>query len=281
MSDFLKFPGDTVIRAKKRLGQCFLVNTSIAQKIVRNSNVSPSDTVLEIGPGLGALTIPLARNVKQVIAIEKDEELFSKLSSRLLQEKISNVVLIHQDILKFDLRNLKEFFDDQITVFGNLPFNISSPLVAKLLLHHGCIDRAVLMFQREFAERLVSLPGTKAYGAISVMLRYRAKPTKLFKVSSGSFFPRPKVESMVVELDFNQPWHICPITDEALKRVVKPAFLHRRKTLLNALLGAPDKWTKETILDALQVCGIDPSRRAETLSLDEFICLAQRLALTE
>ncbi len=281
MSHFLKLPGEAVIRAKKRLGQCFLVNISVAQKIVRNSKVSPSDTVLEIGPGLGALTIPLARNVKQVVAIEKDEELFSELSTRLLQEKITNVTLIHQDILKFDLENLKEFFEGQITVFGNLPFNISSPLVAKLLLHYRCIDRAVLMFQREFAERLISHPGTKAYGAITVMLRYRAKPTKLFKVSSGSFFPKPKVESMVVELDFNQPWHISPITDEALKRVVKPAFLHRRKTLINALLEAPDRWTKETILEALQSCGIAPSRRAETLSLDEFICLAQKLALTQ
>ncbi len=270
-----------MIHPKKRLGQCFLVNKSVAQKIVDHSNVSTSDTVVEIGPGLGSLTFPLARKVKHLIAVEKDEQLFSELSSRLHQEGISNVTLIHQDILKFDLRDLKEFFEDKIIMFGNLPFNISSPLVAKLLAHHKCMDRAILMFQKEFAERLVSQPGTKSYGAITVVLRYRAKVSRLFKVSSGSFFPKPKVESMVLELDFKHPWHNRPVKDEALRKVVKPAFLHRRKTLLNALLGAPENWEKESILEALQACGIEPSRRAETLTMDEFICLAQRLALTQ
>lgn len=270
-----------VIRAKKRLGQCFLVNLSVAKKIVQASNLSPPNTVLEIGPGLGALTIPLARSVKRVIAIEKDEELFSWLSNKLYQEKITNVTLIHHDILKLNFEDLKEFFDHRIIVLGNLPFNISSPLVAKLLHHHKCIDRAVLMFQREFAERLISQPGTKSYGAITVILRYRARAKKLLRVSSGSFFPRPKVESMVLELDFKHPWPRCPVDDERLKRVVKPAFLQRRKTLINALLGAPENWEKEVILKALCSCGIDPARRAETLDMDEFISLAQLLSLTQ
>ena len=269
-----------MIRAKKRLGQCFLVNKSIAEKIVSALNVSPSDTVLEIGPGLGALTIPLARSVRQVIAVEKDEGLFSELSRKLYEENIANVTLIQQDILRLNIEDLKEFFDKKIVAVGNLPYNISSPLVGKFITHHECMDRAVLMFQREFAQRLISQPGTKSYGAITVALRYRARARKLFRVSSGSFLPRPKVESMVVELDFGQPWPRRPVSDENLRRVVKPAFLHRRKILINALLGAPEKWQKHDILKALHSCGIDPARRAETLSMDEFICLAETLSLT-
>jgi len=266
-----------VIRAKKRLGQCFLVNKSIAEKIVRALNVSTSDTVLEIGPGLGALTVPLARNAGQVIAVEKDEVLFSELSRKLFEENITNVTLIQEDIIRLKLDDLKKFFHNKIIAVGNLPYNISSPLVAKLIIHHHCMDRAVFTFQREFAERLISEPGKKSYGAITVALRYRARPTRLFKVSSGSFSPRPKVESMVVELDFGQPRPRQPVSDEKLRRIVKPAFLHRRKTLINALLGAPEKWPKQAILKALDSCGIDPNRRGETLSMDEFICLAQAL----
>ena len=281
MSQLSQDQGSYAIRAKKRLGQCFLVNLSVAKKIVEASNLSPSNTVLEIGPGLGALTIPLARTVKRVVAIEKDEELYSLLSNKLYKEKVTNVTLIHHDILKLNFGDLKEFFDHRIIILGNLPFNISSPLIGKLLHHYRCIDRAVLMFQREFAERLISQPGSKSYGAITVMLRYRARAKKLFKVSSGSFFPRPKVESMVVELDFKQPWPRCPVDDERLKRVVKPAFLQRRKILINAVLGAPEKWEKDVILKALHLCGIAPSRRAETLSIDEYICLAEALPLTQ
>ena len=269
-----------MIRAKKKLGQCFLVNTSIAHKMIRSARLSTSDTVLEIGPGLGALTMPLAKSTRHVVAIEKDEELFSRLKERLYRDRITNVTLIHDDILRFDLRGLKPLFGQKIIVLGNLPYNISSPLVIRLLANHTCMDRAVLMFQQEFAQRLISQPGVKSYGAITVMVRYRAKARKLFKVSSGSFYPRPKVESMVLELDFNQPWPQRPISDEQLRKVVKPAFLHRRKTLINALMGAPQNWEKQTILRALISCGIDPARRAETLGVDEYICLAQALLLT-
>ncbi|MBW1730949.1 MAG: ribosomal RNA small subunit methyltransferase A [Deltaproteobacteria bacterium] len=280
MNDHSRAPQHMVFHPKKRLGQCFLVNRSIAQKIIAHSRFGPSDTVLEIGPGMGALTIALARIVRHVVAIEKDPELFKRLEMILHQESLNNVTLILGDILKLDFEELKEFFETKILALGNLPYNISSPLVAKLVANRQCMDRAILMFQREFAERLISGPGSKSYGAITVMLRYRARARKLFKVSSGSFVPRPKVESMVVELDFNHPWPHAPVSDKELRRVVKPAFSQRRKTLINALLGAPGTWDRETLLAAMESCGINPSRRAETLEPDEFICLANALKLT-
>ena len=270
----------TGIRPRKRLGQHFLVDRGIIQRIISQAGFRQSDIVLEIGPGQGALTFPLARSVGHVFAVEKDSHLAGLLKEKLSRAGIANVTLVNQDILKWDFNEISTPSSVKIQVIGNLPYNISSPFLEKLVENRSLVSRAVLMFQLEVAGRLTASPGSKAYGAMTLLVRYHAKPTAFFEVSSEAFFPRPKVNSMVLELDFERPYPRRAAHDTDLKRVVKGAFAHRRKTLLNSIKGFFPSWNREMVLEAMKKCGIDPGTRAETLDMDEFLCLGTALALT-
>lgn len=249
-------------------------------EIIRRAGFKSSDHILEIGAGLGALTLPLAPSVRQISAVEKDTRLTRLLGKRLSRDEVENVSLINADILKFDFNRLKRLPGEKIQVIGNLPYNISSPFLAKLIDNRAMISRAILMFQVELARRLVSPPGSRAYGAITVLIQYHARISSLLEVSSGAFYPRPKVGSMVLELDFNRP-HPRRAEDEKLFiRVVRSAFAHRRKTILNSFKGSPTPWTHEASMKALNQCAVDPSKRAEELNIDDFLCLSANLALS-
>ena len=269
----------TGLRPKKRLGQHFLVDHGIIEQIISRAGFQPSDMVLEIGPGQGALTFPLARSVGHVVAVEKDAKLAGLLEERLSRAGIANVTLVNQDILKWEFNELSNLSSEKIQVIGNLPYNISSPFLEKLIDNRNLVSRAVLMFQLEVARRLTASPGSKAYGAMTLMVRYHARPTAFFEVSAEAFFPRPKVNSMVLELDLERPYPRRAVHDADLKRVVKGAFAHRRKTLLNSLKGVYPFMDREQLLGGIRKCGIDPGTRAETLGIDEFICLASALEL--
>ncbi|MCD6297776.1 MAG: ribosomal RNA small subunit methyltransferase A [Deltaproteobacteria bacterium] len=270
----------TGLRPKKRLGQHFLVDHGIIEQIISRAGFQPSDMVLEIGPGQGALTFPLARSVGHVVAVEKDTRLAGLLEEKLSRAGIDNVTLVNEDILKWEFNELPNLSSEKIQVIGNLPYNISSPFLEKLIDNRNLVSRAVLMFQLEVARRLTASPGSKAYGAMTLMVRYHARPTAFFEVSAEAFFPRPKVNSMVLELDLERPYPRRAVHDADLKRVVKGAFAHRRKTVLNSLKGFFPSWNREMILEAMRKCGIDPGTRAETLDMDEFLCLGTALALT-
>jgi len=277
-------------RPKKRLGQNFLVDPGISDRIVSLSGFKPEDTVLEIGPGKGALTLPLAARVKHVVAVEKDRQLVDWLNDRLKKAGFDNVTLVHGDILKLDWASLRTHFEGRISVMGNLPYNISSPVLEKMCRNPQWIGKAVCMFQKEVAERLTASPGTKAYAALTLLVQYHAKIFSLLKVFKGSFFPVPKVDSMVISLDFEKPHPqrsvyetprgAGPSGQEAVfKEVVKGAFAHRRKTILNSLRGAlPDK-SRESILEALAACGIDSAKRAEVVEMGDFLRLSSALAI--
>jgi 16S rRNA (adenine1518-N6/adenine1519-N6)-dimethyltransferase len=270
----------TGFQPKKTLGQHFLVDRRIIQGIISRAGFRPTDTVLEIGPGQGALTFPLARSVGHVVAVEKDSRLAGLLEEKLSRAGIENVTLVNRDILKWEFNEIPNHSSAKIQVIGNLPYNISSPFLEKLVENRSLVSRAVLMFQLEVARRLTASPGSKAYGALTLIVRYHAKSTAFFEVSAEAFFPRPKVKSMVLELDFEQPYPRRAVHDVDLKRVVKGAFAHRRKTLLNSLKGFFPYWNREKILEAIKKCGIDPGTRAETLDMDEFLCLGTALSLT-
>ena len=246
-------------------------------EIISRAGFNPSDHILEIGAGLGALTLPLAESVRHVSAVEKDTRLTQLLGKRLSRDGIKNVTLINADILKFDINGLQTSPGEKIQVIGNLPYNISSPFLEKLINHREQVSRAILMFQVELARRLVSPPGNKVYGAITVLIQYHARISPLFEVSSGAFFPRPKVNSMVLELDFNRP-HPGRAGDEKLfTSVVRSAFAHRRKMILNSFKGSPIPCPYEAFTKALNQCGIDPGKRAEELHIDDFLCLSAAL----
>jgi len=262
---------------KKRLGQHFLRDRGVIQKIIDRAGFLPSDHVLEIGAGLGELTIPLAGRVQRITAVEKDPQLTDMLEERLFRARINNVTLINEDILRLDLEGIKGHSQEKIKAIGNLPYNISSPFLEKLLTNRDIISRAVLMFQYELARRLLSGPGGKEYGAITVMIQYNAAVSPLLEVAKEAFYPRPKVGSMVIMIDMERQYPVRARDDAQFKRVVKAAFSHRRKTVLNSLKGSLTSYGDEAISEALNRSGIDPRRRAETIDIDGFIRLAAEL----
>jgi len=267
-------------RPKKRLGQHFLTHAAIIQDILHACRFNPDDTVLEIGPGKGALTIPLASMVSHLYAVEKDSDLIQVLDLKIARAGLSNITLIHDDILRFDLAEIAPVPSPKIGVIGNLPYNISSPCLEKLMRHRSAITHAILMFQREVASRLSASPGEKAYGAMTVLVRYYAKIVPLIKVPRNAFFPRPKVDSTVLEIDFESPYPRSAENEAVFVKVVKGAFSHRRKTLMNSLKRFFPFLNDDELQRCLEGCGIDPRRRAETLHMDEFLCLADKLPLT-
>lgn len=265
------------LRARKELGQNFLKEPHVAERIVDRAALSSDDMVLEIGAGLGILTVAAARRAGRVIAVEKDRQLVPMLRVELQVHGFTHVEVREADILRFPLHQLAGVEKRPLVVIGNLPYNISSQVVVKLIRERRLVDRAVLMFQKELAERLCAGPGTKAYGRLSVILQYCADLTPLFDVRATQFHPRPKVDSAVLEIRFKTRIQ-RPVEDEQLlTRVVQAAFGQRRKTLRNALSAGLLPLDTAAAAAVLEASGIDPRRRAETLSVDEFVTLSNQV----
>jgi len=264
--------------AKKSLGQHFLNHPDIAHEIVQLSGTTHLDQIIEIGPGLGALTIPLCKHAHKVYAIDIDTHLLDLLSIELDKKEIKNVQLIHADILKvpFDTiisqhPSLPEAKSNWV-VMGNLPYHISSQIIVKLIKERQGISHAVVMLQKEMAERIQSAPGSKAYGRLSVMLQYCSNINTLIEIKGSDFFPKVKVDSQVLQITFHHQIDL-PVDDEnALFRVVKAAFGKRRKTINNALRSGLS-YDDAKVTWALKHACIDPIRRAETLSVNDFVNL--------
>ncbi len=260
---------------KKRFGQHFLRDQNIIRKIVEGAGVLKDDIVLEIGPGLGDMTSLLSQQAERVIAVELDRDLCSILSEKFAE---SNVEVVNTDALKFDIGGLFERVGRKIKVVANLPYNISTPVLFRLLEGKEYISSMTLMFQKEVADRLVAKPCTKDYGILSVYAQLYTVPSLLFKVSPYAFTPPPKVDSAVVRLETLEEPSVKTDDEELMLKVIKAAFGQRRKTLLNALssgLSLP----KEDVEAALKRAGIDGSRRGETLTLSEFSTLSNSVAL--
>jgi 16S rRNA (adenine1518-N6/adenine1519-N6)-dimethyltransferase len=266
------------LKPNKLLGQHFLVDQGIIREIIEKAGFDKSDDVIEIGPGMGALTIPLAKEVKGITAVEKDIRMVNHLMKKLEESNISNVTIVNSDILKVDFETLAGEMKNRTKIIGNLPYNISSPFLERLITNKRFFSRAILMLQYEFAQRLSSGPGTKDYGAITVMTQYESSITRLLKVENDAFSPVPKVGSMVISIDLERPHPVRAKDNEIFELVVRGAFAQRRKTIKNSLKVISDHFDNDQIASSLDKCSIDQSRRAETLSLDEFILLADTLS---
>lgn len=265
------------LRPKKQFGQNFLSDPSTAEMIAARSKISPEDVVLEIGAGLGALTIPVARIAGKVYAVERDQRLTGLLKTELLANMLSNVVLIEENILTLDIRALAENAGCKLVIMGNLPYNISSQVLVQLIQSRIAVHRAVLMLQKELARRITAQPGCRDYSRLSVALGYCSEMNTLADVGAPLFFPKPKVDSQILEIRFkNFPEY--PAENEAFFfKVIKAGFGQRRKTLRNALAGSELHIDATVANDALNEAGIDPSRRAETLRVREFVALSNCL----
>ena len=265
-------------RIKKRFGQNFLVDRNILNKVVDSLELAVHDCVLEIGPGAGTLTLALAEKGAQVVAVEVDRELVSILAEVLAP--YPNVRIVNEDFLRIDLPQFihKHFGDKYVKVVGNLPYYITTPIITQLLQARSKLERIVLMVQREVAERLTAKPGSRDYGSMSVYVQFYAEQEIIAYVSKNVFFPPPEVSSAIIKLTPRQ----CPIvevpSEEAFFDVVHCAFGQRRKTLLNTLTDCPAiGLTKEQVQHVLQDARVDGSKRAETLSLDDFARIAWAL----
>jgi 16S rRNA (adenine1518-N6/adenine1519-N6)-dimethyltransferase len=263
------------------MGQHFLAEPNVAALIVRRAQFMPDDVVLEIGSGLGALTLPLAREAKHVLAVEPDTIIAALLRSEILTAGVSNVTIIERDILQLDIEVLAEKSEASLKVVGNLPYHISSQILIRLIRYREVIDAAFLMFQKEVAERLAAKPGNKCYGRLSVLIQYCARISPLVSVAPSAFFPKPKVDSQVVGIEFHRPVPLEATDENLLFQIVKAGFGKRRKTLKNALAGSDLEIGCKGISATLERAGIDPRRRAETLSVQEFVTLSNLLSLTQ
>ena len=259
---------------KKQFGQNFLSDPSTAEMIVSRAGISEEDIVLEVGAGLGALTVPIAMTANTVYAVEKDRNLLPVLHSELRAKNLDNILILNENILDVDIESLAAKHGRRISVMGNLPYNISSQILIKLIIQRHFVNRAVLMFQKELSERICAKPGGKDYGRISVMLQYCACITKIADVKASLFFPKPRVDSQIIEIKFRETPVFPADNEKFLFSVIKAAFGKRRKTLKNSLSGSGlgiDANIANTILNK---AGIDPVRRAETLTVEEFVKLS-------
>ncbi len=245
---------------RKRFGQHFLHDEGVIAKIVAAIDPQPEDAMVEIGPGLGALTVPLLERVAHLHVVEIDRDLAARLAAQHDRARLS----VHRcDVLRFDFARLPA----QLRVVGNLPYGVSTPLLFHLIRFAPRLRDLHFMLQREVVERMVAAPSTPDYGRLSVMLQYRFDMAKLFVVKPGAFRPPPKVDSAVVRM-LPRPTATLQVRDEQrLARVVTAAFSKRRKTLRNALDGLVEE-------AALRALGIDPRLRPENLGLAQYIALA-------
>ena len=262
---------------KKSLGQNFLINSMVVEDIADMCCDRPDATILEIGPGVGALTRELAQRYKNVVALEIDNGLIPVLKFTL--GEFANVKVIHQDVMKADLNAiLKEYFDrGPVSVCANLPYYITTPILMDLLESGLPFDTITVMIQKEVADRLCAVPGDKDCGAITAILNYYGTAERLFSVGKNNYLPAPKVDSTVIRIRLYKTKPQVPQNEQTFFRVVKAAFEQRRKTLPNALcVGFPDM-TKETAANLVTSVGLPSDIRGEKLSVRQFIALSNAI----
>lgn len=254
-------------RARKRFGQNFLHDPGVIQRIIDSVNPKPGDNIVEIGPGLGALTEQLFQTAGSLNVVELDRDLVERLQHRFVNEQ--NFHIHSADALKFDFTTLAT--DKKLRVVGNLPYNISTPLLFHLIDQIECITDIHCMLQKEVVDRICAGPGDNNYGRLSIMIQYYCQPQQLFNVDSAAFQPPPKVESAILRLTPHQQPPVIVKDKKQFAQLVSQAFNQRRKTLRNSL----KEWLSA---EEIEACGIQAMARPETLDLAEFACLSDAVS---
>ena len=266
-------------RFSKSMGQNFLIDPEVPERIADSAGLSDACGVLEIGPGIGALTAQLCERAGSVVAIELDKRLVPVLADTL--SEFDNVSVLNGDIMKMDVNALisEHFFGKTAHVCANLPYNITTPVLTKLIEAEG-ISSITVMVQREVAQRICAAPAKSEYGSFSVFVQYHADTEFLFEVPPQSFMPMPKVHSAVITITPKEKRPLDGAAERMFFRVTRAAFAQRRKTLLNALSAAfGDKLEKDEVSEVIKLAGIDPQARGETLSVERFCALSGQILL--
>lgn len=258
----------------KNLGQNFLIDENILKKIIDAAELDENSTVIEIGPGIGTLTQEMAKRCKKVVAVEIDKNLISILEETL--GNFDNIKIIHADALKVDFNKIIEEENlENVKVVANLPYYVTTPIIAKLLNERVKISSMIIMIQKEVADRILAKPNTDEYGTLSLLCQYHCDIKKICKVSPNCFVPPPRVESMVIRLDIRDQKRVEVLDEELFFNIIKSAFNMRRKTLSNSLKSIANE---DILLKGLEELSIDPKRRGETLSIEEFAKLSNILS---
>lgn len=260
----------------KGLGQNFLINPTVCPRMAEMGNAQPGWGMIEIGAGVGVLTAELAQRADKVVCIEIDSRLLPILDETLAE--YDNIKIVNQDVLKVDLHKLiaEEFPNMPVAVCANLPYYITSPIIMNLLESRLPISSLTVMVQKEAAQRICAMPGSREVGAVSIAVRYYCEPKVLFQVSRGSFMPAPDVDSTVIRLDIRKQPAVDVKKEEDFFRVVKAAFSQRRKTLSNTLSSGLSM-NKTQIAELLECAGVASNLRAEQLSMQQFADIANAL----
>lgn len=261
---------------KKSLGQNFIIDANILQKIIENVHITPSSGVIEVGPGIGSLTEQLAIHSKKVLAFEIDQRLLPILADTL--EDYDNVAIVHQDVLKANLNEaIAEHLGDveDVHLVANLPYYITTPILMNVLQQNTPIQSMTVMLQKEVAERMAAVPNTKAYGSLSIAVQYYTEAKVLMDVPKTVFVPQPNVISSVLKLEKRKTPPVDVKDEKQFFNIVQACFVHRRKTLRNNLLSYfKTQYEKAEIEQRLEATEIDGSRRGESLTMEEFAKLA-------
>jgi len=261
----------------KGLGQNFIIDDNVLERIMEGSDISKDDVILEIGPGIGVMTNVLCENAKKVVSIEIDKSLIPVLSETVGHH--DNLKIINKDVLKVDLLGLvkEEFGEQKPKLIANLPYYVTTPIIMMFLEERIPVSDLIVMIQREVADRIIAKPSTKAYGALSVVVQYFTEPSIVTRVSRGSFMPMPNVDSSVIRLKVRDNPPVELIDESVFFLTIKDGFGKRRKTLLNALSSGFLKISKDQAKIALDLAGIPENTRGEALSIDEFATLANAI----
>lgn len=268
-------------RFSKSLGQNFITDMHVIDSILEGAGIGEEDLVIEIGPGIGVLTAAAAEAAAKVVAIEIDSKLMPILEETL--RGFDNIEIINRDVLKTDLNEIieeqreKNAFTGAVRIIGNLPYYITTPIIMQIFENGTKADSVTVMMQKEVADRISSGPGTREYGAISVAAGYYCQVEKILAVPKEVFLPQPKVDSAVLHFIIRKEKPVELISENVFFTCIKAGFGKRRKTLLNAMTGACGM-AKDEVKTVLQEAGIEPSRRAETLRIDEFASIANTVA---
>ena len=268
------------ISANKKLGQNFLINDEVIEKIVESACISKDDLVIEIGPGLGTLTEELLNNAKKVIAIELDKRMIQILNDRF--SLYDNFELINEDVLKVDLKNIirneKENNNiKNVKIVANLPYYITTPIIMKLIEEKLDIESITVMVQKEVAKRLTASPGDRLSGAITYSINYYCETEEITIVPNSSFIPEPEVESEVIKLNLRKNPEVKPVDEELFFKLIKVSFMQRRKTLLNGITNGK-LLDKEQCKQIFLKLGLNENIRGEALTLDQFAQLSNEIS---
>lgn len=256
---------------QKRFGQNFLIDTHVIEKIVSGAEITEDDCVLEIGPGIGTMTQYLAEKARDVIVVEIDKELIPVLHDTL--KEWDNIKIINDDILKVDIKKLAEEKNEgrPIKVVANLPYYITTPIIMKLLENDIPVSSLTVMIQKEVADRMRALPGSKDYGALTLSVNYYADTSIIANVPANCFMPRPKVDSTVIRLDKLEEPRVKVKNSKLMFELIRASFNQRRKTFANGIKNAGNlNFKREEVEEALLKCGLSETIRGEKMSIDDF-----------